>query len=338
MMKSDWELGHVGLGVRDWDIPWGYYQSTEMGVSVGPQIVTRDFQELNAGPSKSFYNSEVPEISGGSGPGKPVDPAPQASAGRRRSAYRFIDKDCQVGTLLLEILPYPNIPFEGITHLCYNVPDPEGETAELTDKGCQTVLSFTRGEKILENYMDTRRYGNVIVSFRPPVARWEKAWTAHNLSHPILRNWEFQGMGIAVRDIDKTVEYYQYLDIAEFQPESVLDSGSLEDIQVAEGTAGDVAVKARTRTAMVGPVAFDFVQPLEGEAIYRESLDSRGEGVFDLSFTVDNLAEETADLVRRGIPVTLGGKPKDGPEFAYFDTRESSGNIMIRLIQAPPAA
>jgi hypothetical protein len=62
-------------------------------------------------------------------------------------------------------------------------------------------------------------------------------------------------------------------------------------------------------------------------------LDSRGEGVVDIAFTVEDLEKEAATLIYRGIPAVLSGKPKNGPAFAYFDTRKNSGNIMIRLIQ-----
>ena len=333
MLRDDWKLNHVGLVVRDWNIPIGYYQSTGMGVSVGPQIVTRDFQELNAGPSNAFFNDKVPRINGGSGPGKAKDREPQPAGKRRRSTYTFMDKDCQVGDLLFEVIRDRTIPFEGITHLCYNVPDPEAETAKLTEKGCGIVLSFTQGETILENYVDTRQYGHVIISFRPPVERWERAWTAHNLSHPMVSGWKFQGLGVAVRDLDKTVDYYESLDVATFQAEELLDSESVEAIGGAEAGV-DSGVKARTRSALIGPVAFEFIQPLEGEAIFGASLDSRGEGVCNTTFTVANLEEEIGKLTQRGVRIAFSGKPKTGPAFAYFDTRESSGNIMVRLIQA----
>lgn len=332
-MKDDWRLNHVGLVVRDWNVPMGYYQSTGMGVSVGPQIVTRDFAELNAGPSNNFFNREIPRINGGSGPGRPSEREAEPPTERRPSTYTFMDKDCQVGDLLFEIIRDRTIPFEGITHLCYNVPDPKAETAELIDRGCQIVLSFNQGETVLENYVDTREYGHVIISFRPLVQRWEKAWTAHNLSHPMVSDWKFLGLGIAVRDLDKTVEYYESLDVAAFQPEGSLDSDSVEAIEGTD-TAADSVIKTRTRSALIGPVAFEFVQPLEGEAIFGESLDSRGEGVCNIAFTVENLEEEIGKLTRRGVGVAFSGKPETGPAIAYFDTRESSGGIMVKLLQA----
>ena len=148
----------------------------------------------------------------------------------------------------------------------------------------------------------------------------------------MVSDWQFKGLGIAVRDIKKTVEYYESLEIAEFQPEVILDSGLLEDVELSTESA-EASVTARTRIGHIGSVDFEFVQPLEGEAIYRESLDSRGEGICDMTFTVGNLEDETAKLAERGVPVVLSGKPENGPPFVYFDTRESSGNVMVRLIQ-----
>jgi len=86
----------------------------------------------------------------------------------------------------------------------------------------------------------------------------------------------------------------------------------------------------------IGPMAFEFLEPLEGDAIYREYLDRRGEeaGVCEFSFTVSELGRETAKLVDKGVPVILSGIPENGQAFACFDTREHGGDIVIKLIQA----
>lgn len=112
----------------------------------------------------------------------------------------------------------------------------------------------------------------------------------------------------------------------------MFDSSSIADFNV-HGKASDVVVKARTRVAQIGPVAYEFTQPLEGETIYKESLDRRGEGVNDFIFTVDDLDKETAKLAEKGVMVILSGNPRNGGAFAYFDTRKV-GNMMMKLIQA----
>ena len=327
MLKKDWELHHICLVVRNWNDVLDYYQSTRMGVSVGPQMMGLDYR--NGGPAKFYTNENVPKTNGGLGPGKPLK---EASRGRRKDNYTFMDKDCQVGNLLLEIGENKGIPLEGITHICFNVPDVNAETDKLLEKGCALMMEITQGDVILENHIDTRKYGNVDISFRPPVLELEKVWIDHHRSYPYLKEWKFHGIGIGVRDLDKAVEYYNGLDIIDFQHETELDSNSLDSINVSSETKG-LNFKTKARVGQVGPVAFEFIESLEGTSIYQESLDSRGEGVADIAFTVADLEKEAVTMVYRGIPVVLSGKPKNSPAFAYFDARKKSGNVMIKLIQ-----
>ncbi len=334
MLKNDWELHHICLLVRDWNDALHYYQNTRMGVNVGPQVMGLNYQ---VNPPywredeipKFYVNKKIPRTNGGLGPGKPMKVKSEPT---RKESYKFMDKDCQVGDLLLEIGQSSDIPFEGITHICFNVPDINAETDNLLEKGCALMWEITQGDNILENHIDTRKYGNVDISFRPPIGKYEKAWMDHNRSHPNLKDWKFQGIGISVRDLDKVVEYWKMLDIIDFQSESVLDSRTIDPINISsESIESDF--KARTRAGQVGSVAFEFIQPLEGPSIYQESLDSRGEGVTDIAFTVKDLEKEAATMIYRGIPAVLSGKPKDRPAFVCFDARKNSGNIIIRLIQ-----
>ncbi len=327
MLKKDWELHHICLVVRNWDDALDYYQSIRIGESVGPQAMYMDYR--NGGPAKFYSNDEVPKTNGGLGPGKPLK---ESERGRRKDNYKFMDKDCQVGDLLIEIGENKGIPLEGITHICFNVPDVNAETERLLEKGCALMMEITQGDNVLENHIDTRKFGNVDISFRPPVLELEKGWIDHHRSYPYLKDWKFHGLGIAVRDLDKVVDYYEKLDIIDFQDYIELSGDLLDPINVESETM-ELDFKTRAKSGLVGPVAFEFIQPIKGASIYQESLDSRGEGVTDISFTVADLEKEAATMIYRGIPVVLSGKPKNGPAFACFDTRKNSGNIIIKLIQ-----
>jgi len=327
MLKKDWELHHICLVVRNWDDALDYYQSIRIGESVGPQAMYMDYR--NGGPAKFYSNDEVPKTNGGLGPGKPLK---ESERGRRKDNYKFMDKDCQVGDLLIEIGENKGIPLEGITHICFNVPDVNAETERLLEKGCALMMEITQGDNVLENHIDTRKFGNVDISFRPPVLELEKGWIDHHRSYPYLKDWKFHGLGIAVRDLDKVVDYYEKLDIIDFQDYIELSGDLLDPINVESETM-ELDFKIRAKSGLVGPVAFEFIQPIKGASIYQESLDSRGEGVTDISFTVADLEKEAATMIYRGIPVVLSGKPKNGPAFACFDTRKNSGNIIIKLIQ-----
>jgi catechol 2,3-dioxygenase-like lactoylglutathione lyase family enzyme len=327
MLKKDWELHHICLVVRNWNDALDYYQSKRMGISVGPQAMYMDYR--NGGPAEIYSNKDLPPTNGGLGPGKPLE---GAKRGRRKDKYTFMDKDCQVGDLLLEIGENQGIPLEGITHICFNVPDVNTESEKLLEKGCTLMWEITQADNVLENHIDTRKYGNVDISFRPPVLELEKAWIEYYRSYPYLKDWKFHGLGIAVRNLDKVVEYYEKLDIIEFEPETELNSASLDSINVSSESM-ELNFKTRVKSGLVGPVAFEFIQPLEGPSIYQESLDSRGEGVAEMVFTVSDLEKEAATMIYRGMPAILSGKPKNGPSFACFDTRKNNGNIIIRLIQ-----
>ncbi len=117
-----------------------------------------------------------------------------------------------------------------------------------------------------------------------------------------------------------------------FSPKSCL-TVALADLQLY-GKAPAGTIKARIRDIKQGPVPYEFIQPVEGNGIYKESLDRRGEGIIDMSFTVADLEAETAKLVGKGVKVIFSGTPKNGGAFAYFDTRKRGGDVMIKLADA----
>ena len=321
--SSNWQFSHPGVYVKDFNKTLDYY--VNLGIAVRPVRPAR--------PAATPPVKRPQVITKVFGRIMPPPPPPDPSKTTEPSLELLY-----IGDLELEVLRAPLRPpatrdyltyGEGINHVCFNVPDIDGETAKLVDKSCRIIFDLTIDDKRFEDYLDTRLYGNVILSLRPLQSEEAKAWKA---SLGIV-DWKFRGHGVAVRDVDRTAEYYQSLGIAAVQPEATFDSSSIADFKVY-GTPPETTVKARTRTAQVGPVVYEFIQPLEGEAIYREYLDRRGEGIIDLTFTVDDLDRETARLVEKGVPVILSGKPQTGGAFACFDTREDGGDIMIRLIQA----
>lgn len=328
-MENTSELTHLGLIVRDMKKTVEYYESLGIGVSAGPQPPNpvKDPRPVAERPKPKTYIY-----------GKSID----IDWSRPVEEKGLTEGNLQIGSLQLEVLPSPPSSFqwrysertsEGISHICFNVPDIMGETARLVAKGLQIIFSIEGDGWIGENYLDTSKFGGVWFSMRPPKDKWFQEWEADRMGRKGVNNWTFRGVGIAVHDLDKTAGYYQSLDIAALRPEVVFDSSSCRDFKV-DGRPADTIFKARTRVAEMGPIVYEFVQPLDGETIYRASLESRGEGINDIAFAVDNLEEETAKLVKKGVRVALSGEPQTGSAFAYFDTRDAGGNIMVKLIQA----
>ena len=316
-MEKDWVFGHLALHVKDLDEIAAYYESIGIGIHLPIKPGPPPPPDAKIPETLNLRLGKVQERAVGTTPA---------------DAATFLTFS-QVGTLNIEHTKNPRIEVEFIHHMCFNVPDLHAESTPLImEKGCEVPFVYINNSLIQENHIDTSKFGGVILSLRPdPDGRRSEREKAARERLPIS-NWNFRGIGIAVKDMDKLVEYYQYLGLGTFRPEVMFDSSSISDFQV-NGKPSDTIVKARTRIAQVGPVAYEFTQPLEGDTIYKESLDKRGEGVNDFVFTVDDLDKETAKLAEKGVPVIRSGNPRNGGAFAYFDTRKV-GNMMMKLIQA----
>jgi hypothetical protein len=333
-MKNDWEFDHVGLVVRDLDEVLQYYPSIGIGVDIGP-LGNGSVWPVPSSPEEEPLPTTMTVY------GKPHIYKPGPVTSEKVNVNRIIE-NLQVGSLVIECIlgrsegNGMNDDFfrengEGVSHICYNVPDPEKETSDLMDKGTANIMSLESEGKIAENYLGTDKYGKIWLSFRPPAGKWHKAWQAHNRAHPLVSDWKFQGMGVATRDLDKAVAYFKSLGIASIKPEVMLDSNKTTDFKVHGLT--DSAVKIRTMKALTGSVNYEFIQTLEKETTFGEFLNMKGEGACSFDFTVRNLDKERSKLIYRGVRLVFSGKSGDGKAFAYFDTRKS-GNMMVKLIQA----
>jgi catechol 2,3-dioxygenase-like lactoylglutathione lyase family enzyme len=312
-VKSNWEHGHTGVFARDFDRTLHYYKS----LGLAPELGQR--QRAPRSPSDTFVNIEFGQVVDNY-----IDPKTP-----------FLEL-LYIGDLEFEVLHAPATRprgealayGEGVNHVCFCVPDIDGETAVLVGKGFRIIQDAKLNGVRLEDYLDTREFGNILLSLRPLQAAEAKAKKA---GFGII-NWHYRGVGAVVKDLAKTVKYYQSMDIATFQAQSRFDTTSVKDVTVYGKSTHD-AIRAKIRLMTIGPVTYELVEPVEGGAIYQESLDRRGEGVINLTFDVDDLEKETAKLSAKGVPVIFSGKPQTGHAFAYLDTRKDGGDVMIKLVQ-----
>ena len=146
--------------------------------------------------------------------------------------------------------------------------------------------------------------------------------------------WKLHHVGIPVRDLDKSLEDYKSLGITTFQPEFQIDSSKVAEYLVY-GKTPDPVVKTRGVMGQVGPLNVELLQPIQGETVHKELLESTGEGIGHVAYTVDDLEEETAKLVEKGFPVILSIRrsAQTGRGAVYIDTRSRFSNLIIELIQ-----
>jgi len=150
-------------------------------------------------------------------------------------------------------------------------------------------------------------------------------------------SWKFYHVGVIVRDMDKTVEYYKSLGatvgIPRLPSEFYIDSSKCLHYEI-RGKIPDSLHKTKMLLVDITGFLLELIQPMEGETLYKEFLDRQGEGAHHMCFYVDDLEEEGAKLVRKGFPIITKVTLPSGASFAYFDTTEF-GNLVTELVQLP---
>ena len=125
-------------------------------------------------------------------------------------------------------------------------------------------------------------------------------------------------IGIAVKDIEKSLEVYQ-------------DLLGLE----LEGQHNVEEQKVLTAFFPVGETHIELIQPTEGNVGMTKFLDKRGEGVHHICFEVDDLKKALKELKERGARL-IDEEPRaieDGKKKMAFLHPKSTGGVLIELYQ-----
>ena len=143
---------------------------------------------------------------------------------------------------------------------------------------------------------------------------------------------EVTQVGVIVRDLDEAVKYYESLGIGPFEPLK----GVVSAKRWVDGKPIDPAsFKLRVSIARVGAIDFELIEPGEGKSLWREFLETSGEGINHLGFFVDDIEKEQAELEAKGIKAVYASRFDGGGGAAYFATDEVGG-VLFELIQWPP--
>ncbi|MBN2240513.1 MAG: VOC family protein [Dehalococcoidales bacterium] len=312
-MDKSWEYNHSGVFTKDFKGTIKYYK--DLGIATEMEMERPPFD-----PNETRYLEEFDEI--------PVFNIPEDEPflqllyfGDFEMELLHAEQDIPRG----EMLAYR----EGVNHICISVPDIDGETDKLVAKGMQIVQDAYRNGKRGEDYLDTREPGHIFLSFRTPMTEEMKKKKAEVGIVP----WRFLGHTSIVKDLDKLVKFYEYLEIADFQPEKACNTATMSDVQIY-GKPPKAEITARTRKCRIGDrLILEFVEPGKTDFIYRETLYRRGEGIMDIMFTVKDLKQEMVRMAEAGVDCIYSGKPKDSGAFAVFDTRTKGGDVLIKLIE-----
>ena len=304
-MMFDWEFNHLGMMVTDRDEVLEYYQSIGLGVSVGPQPLLpyiegegeiTFFRELDGDPVSHKYTT------GG--------------------AHNFKDGQSQIGNCQLEIYPmqpgpgmfisrYLERKGNGINHIAFNTSDIETDTQYFLDRGCDLVFNVTTNGTTVENYIDTRKHGDLMISLRPPADDWEKSWRKNNESHPLVNKWKFLGVGICVHNLESASIYYDHLGFKQLKEKNIR-----REWQVA------------CQEFSLCNIIFELMEAGD-ESIYSDFFKKRGDGVAEIIFQVKDLKSEIEQLTSKGVRIL---QISDDNKTISIDSC-FKGNILTRLVE-----
>ena len=304
-MMFDWDFNHLGMMVTDRDEVLAYYQSIGLGVSVGPQPLLPYIE----GEGEITFFRELD--------GDPISHKYQTGG-----VHNFKDGQSQIGNCQLEIYPmkpgpgmfisrYLEKKGDGINHIAFNTKDIERDTQYFLDRGCDLVFNVTTNGKTIENYIDTRLHGDLMISLRPPPNDWEKSWRKNNESHPLVNQWNFLGLGICVDDLESASSYYSNLGYTKLN----------NAIKRKEW-------RAVCQEFFLGGVLFELIESEEG-SIYSDSIKRRGDGVAEIIFQVSDIHKEIDRLAIRGTQILQ----VSNDEKMVSIQSGLKGNILTRLIE-----
>ncbi len=102
---------------------------------------------------------------------------------------------------------------------------------------------------------------------------------------------------------------------------------------------GDVEIYGKTQSitmcigvAMLGAVQLELTEPVEGNSIHQEFLDTKGEGLHHLGFVVADFDERVTAMTAQGLQILHGRREEGKLVVAYMDTSKSAG-ILIELLK-----
>jgi len=142
-------------------------------------------------------------------------------------------------------------------------------------------------------------------------------------------------IGIVVADLERTItNLYEIFGIGPFWTINWPHSDVENVERYYHGEIGNFS--AKMAFAEVGGIELEIIQPLNGESIWSDFLEERGEGIHHIRFNVDDLASTIEYLNERGIGVLQHGSGlREETTWVYYDTQDILGFILETMNNLP---
>jgi methylmalonyl-CoA/ethylmalonyl-CoA epimerase len=126
-------------------------------------------------------------------------------------------------------------------------------------------------------------------------------------------------IGMVVKDLDKTIEFLAALwGLGPWQ--SFEYAPSQKDLMVGK------PFRLKIAHAQLGSMTLEVMQQVEGEGLWRDFVETKGEGIHHIAFSLPNYDEMVARMKARGFKMVAGGLFQ-GKRWCYFAT-EPGGMVV----------
>lgn len=142
-------------------------------------------------------------------------------------------------------------------------------------------------------------------------------------------------IGVVVKDVKKTVEYLsRVFGMGPFTIKSV----SLDSEHCWIRGKPFVNDPHPVAFAQHGPIQLELIQP-PAAGIFRQFLDSKGEGLHHLCYVVDNYDAWMEHLKEQGIEILMNAvfeHPETGPVRTAFLESDETGGLILEIVESMP--
>ncbi|MBK5252552.1 MAG: methylmalonyl-CoA epimerase [Peptostreptococcaceae bacterium] len=132
----------------------------------------------------------------------------------------------------------------------------------------------------------------------------------------MMKALKIDHIGIAVKDLEKALEFYEALGMKAEGTEVVEE----QKVRVAFLPTGDSEIELLESTSPDGPIA--------------KHIEKKGEGIQHLALRVENIEEAIADLMEKGVRM-IDEKPRygaGGAKIAFVHPKSTNG-ILLELTE-----
>ncbi len=146
---------------------------------------------------------------------------------------------------------------------------------------------------------------------------------------------EVHHLGWVVKDLDKTMEYWKKIGITDFK---VIKNKRSRDNYIYRGTK--MNAEYHVAFLYIGDVMIEMFEPVKGGSPYSEFLESHGEGIQHVAFSL-NSYEELKSQVKRlqglGIEIQEQGhwETDEGNAYFYYMDASHIGGLFFELMYNP---